>query len=85
MSLPRTFPRLTEAEYLKIERAAEFKSEFFNGEMFATAGGSVEHSTIGINLAAEFRAQLKGRCVPHHADLRIKIKPLACSLILISR
>jgi Uma2 family endonuclease len=74
MSLPRTLPRLSEAEYLKIERAAEFKSEFFDGEMFAMAGGSVQHSTIGLNLAAEFRAQLKGQCVPHHADLRIKIE-----------
>lgn len=30
--------KLTEAEYLAIERAAEFRSEFYNGEMFAMAG-----------------------------------------------
>jgi hypothetical protein len=29
--------KLTPQEYLAIERAAEFKSEFFDGEMFAMA------------------------------------------------
>jgi hypothetical protein len=29
--------RLTEAEYLEIERRAEFRSEFLDGEMFAMA------------------------------------------------
>ncbi len=38
MGLTKTTPRLTEAEYLAIERAAPFKSEFFGGEMFAMAG-----------------------------------------------
>ena len=35
-ALPKTI--LTAAEYLAIERAAETKSEFFDGEMFAMAG-----------------------------------------------
>jgi hypothetical protein len=30
----------TEAEYLAIERAAEFKNDIFNGNIFATAGAS---------------------------------------------
>ena len=38
MPVPETLPRLTETEYLEIERGAEFKSEFFDGEMFAMAG-----------------------------------------------
>jgi Uma2 family endonuclease len=66
--------RLTEAAYLEIERAAEFKSEFFDGEMFAMAGGTPEHSLIGTNIAGEFRLKLKGRsCVAYNADLRIKV------------
>ncbi|OWK38277.1 Uma2 family endonuclease [Fimbriiglobus ruber] len=32
--------KLTPSEYLEIERRAEFKSEFFRGEMFAMAGAS---------------------------------------------
>ena len=40
MTLPEPSRRLTEAEYLEIERAADFRSEFFEGEMFAMAGGT---------------------------------------------
>jgi hypothetical protein len=36
MSL-QTRPRLTPDEYLALERAAETRSEFFGGEMFAMA------------------------------------------------
>jgi Uma2 family endonuclease len=52
---------LSEAEYLRIERAAEFKSEFFDGEMFAMAGGTPQHSLIGTNLSREFGNRLIGR------------------------
>jgi Uma2 family endonuclease len=76
MSLPQTSRRLTEAEYLEIERAAEFKSEFFDGEMFAMAGGTPQHSLIATNLAAEFQFRLKNHsCTAYNADLRIKIEP----------
>lgn len=43
--------KLTEAEYLAIEREAEFKSEFFDGEMFAMSGGKLAHNRIRENLA----------------------------------
>ena len=75
MSSPGPFRRLTEAAYLKIERAAEFKSEFFDGEMFAMAGGSPQHSLIATNLAREFGNRLmSSQCVPYNADLRIKVE-----------
>src|SRR6059036_3114767 len=75
MSLPEPLHRLTETEYLEMERAAEFKSEFFDGEMFAMAGGTPQHSLIATNLAREFGNRLKsGHCVAYNADLRIKIE-----------
>jgi len=68
-------PRLTEAEYLQIERAAELKSEYFDGEMFRMAVSPPEHSLIGTNIAAHFSTQLKNRpCVAYNADLRMKIE-----------
>ncbi len=74
MGLPQTVRQLSEAEYLDIERAADFKSEFLDGEMFAMAGGTARHSLIGTNCAREFGNRLKGgRCVAYNADLRIKI------------
>src|SRR2546426_11011230 len=75
MALPETLHRLTEAEYLELERAAEFKSEFFEGEMFAMAGGTPQHSLIGTNLARELGNRLAGgRCLAYNGDLRIKIE-----------
>jgi Uma2 family endonuclease len=75
MTMPQTSLGLTEEEYLRMERAAEFKSEFFEGEMFAMAGGTAQHSLIATNLAAEFRQRLKGgACVAYNSDLRIKIE-----------
>src|SRR5256885_1371748 len=74
MALPRASRRLTEAEYLEIERAAEFKSEFFDGEMFAIAGGTPNHSLIATNLSREFGNRLTNiRCVAYNTDLRIKV------------
>jgi Uma2 family endonuclease len=75
MAAPNTVPRLTEAEYLALERAAPFKSEFFGGEMFAMAGGSPMHSLIAANLIRELGTKLKGRpCRPFTSDLRLKVE-----------
>lgn len=74
MAIAETRARLSEADYLAIERAAAFKSEFFDGEMFAMSGGTPTHSLIATNLAREFGNQLKGRpCVPYNSDLRLKV------------
>ncbi|MEO2091810.1 MAG: Uma2 family endonuclease [Gemmataceae bacterium] len=66
--------KLTPAEYLAIEQAAEFKSEFFNGEMFAMAGASRPHNTVVMNLGGEIHARLKGGpCRPYTQDQRVLI------------
>ena len=66
--------RLTPAEYLAIERAAESKSEFFAGEMFAMAGASPPHVLITSNVTRELGNQLKGRpCRVYPSDLRVKV------------
>jgi Uma2 family endonuclease len=76
MALAKPIHRLTEAEYLEIERHAEFKSEFFQGEMLAMAGETQLHSLIAANLIGELRAALRGRpCRVYTADLRIKAGP----------
>jgi Uma2 family endonuclease len=75
MSVPSPVHRLTEAEYLEAERQAQFKSEFFDGEVFAMAGGSPRHSLIAGNVLAELRSHLKGRpCVVFNSDLRVKVE-----------
>ena len=66
--------KLTPQEYLAIERAAEFKSEFFDGEMFAMAVISKDHSRITVNLTGGFHAAIRGKdCELFSSDLRVKV------------
>jgi Uma2 family endonuclease len=72
MSVPTTL--LTPQEYLARERKAEFKSEYYRGEMFAMAGASWEHTLIKDNTAHAARNQLAdGPCRVLTSDLRVKI------------
>ncbi|HXH92894.1 MAG TPA: Uma2 family endonuclease [Thermoanaerobaculia bacterium] len=65
-------PRLTPEEYLRIERAAEWKSEYIDGEMFAMAGASMRHVLITTNLVGELRDRLReGPCTVYGAELRV--------------
>ena len=65
--------RISPVEYLARERMAEFKSEFFDGEIFAMAGGSPTHSLIAANFVREAGNLLNGTsCVVYTSDLRIK-------------
>ena len=68
--------RYTPAEYLARERAAEFRSEFFNGEMFAMAGASRQHCRIGVNLLTRIDEQLRDTpCEVFGSDMRVKVSP----------
>ena len=67
-------PRVTSEEYLTLERKAERKSEYFNGEIFAMAGASPQHVLIVTNVVSELRSQLKTRpCTVYSTDLRLKV------------
>lgn len=66
--------KLTASEYLAIERQAEFKSEFYNGEMFAMAGASPRHNFIRENLSVEIGSRLKGSsCRAVSSDQRVHV------------
>src|SRR5437660_5469544 len=66
--------RYTPEEYLTLERRAEFKSEYFNGEIFAMAGASRQHGRIGWNLTARVDEQLReSPCVGFGSDMRVKV------------
>ena len=65
--------KLTPEEYLEIERNAEFKSEYYNGEMFALAGASYVHNKISSNIHVSLANQLKGKvCQVFQSDLKIR-------------
>ncbi len=72
MGLPKRVSVLTAAEYLEIESAASYRSEFYQGEMFAMAGGSPKHSRIKTNFTGALWAELRGQpCAPYDSDLKI--------------
>jgi Uma2 family endonuclease len=65
---------VTPEEYLALERQAEHKSEYYDGEIFAMMGASKEHNLITVNVASERRAQLKKRnCQTYANDSRVKV------------
>jgi Uma2 family endonuclease len=65
---------LTPQEYLAKERQADFRSEFYRGEMLAMAGASREHTRIKDNVARHSGNQLQGGpCEVYTSDLRVKI------------
>ncbi|HEX5732339.1 MAG TPA: Uma2 family endonuclease [Blastocatellia bacterium] len=75
MSLqPKSY--LAPEEYLEIERSADYKSEYFNGQIFAMGGASPNHVLIVTNVVSEFRSQLKKRpCTVYSTDLRVRVSP----------
>ena len=62
-------------EYVRLERQAEYKSEYLNGEIFAMSGASRQHNLITGNIGAEFNRQLKGKpCEAYTSDMRVKVR-----------
>ena len=49
-------------EYLAAEEAAEFRSEFIDGEVVAMVGGTLEHGVIVHNVERVLGNQVLGRC-----------------------
>ncbi len=66
----------TPEEYLALERSAETKHEYYNGEIFAMSGASSRHVLIVTNLVTGLWSQLRqGTCRVFSTDLRVKVDP----------
>lgn len=60
-------------EYLELERKAEFKSEYFDGIIFAMAGATRTHNLIATQTSAELVFQLKGKkCEVYGSDMKVR-------------
>ena len=70
----QTKPFITPEEYLERERQAEYKSEYYNGEIFAMSGASRNHALLTSNVIAALHNALRGTdCLVYSSDLRIHI------------
>lgn len=52
---------LSPQEYLEYERAAEYKNEYYHGQVLAMSGASLRHNIIDKNLVGELAGFLKGK------------------------
>jgi Uma2 family endonuclease len=65
---------ITPQEYLAIEREAQYKSEYYKGEIFAFAGASLRHDRIAVNILAAIHGQVRyGSCSAFSSDMRITV------------
>jgi Uma2 family endonuclease len=65
--------RVSPEEYLRLERAAETKSEYDDGVVYAMAGASFAHNMIVGNLNWSFRNRLPERCRTLPSDMKVRI------------
>ena len=64
---------LTEQDYLTLESAAEDKSEFVDGAMYAMSGTSPRHAKLEARLSSALVPQLRGRdCDVYSSNLKIR-------------
>jgi Uma2 family endonuclease len=69
-------PRLTPEEYFAWEEQQEVKHEYFDGEVFAMTGGTVNHGRIGGKIFSLIDDHLieSDRCIALNSDVKIKIQ-----------
>jgi Uma2 family endonuclease len=66
---------ITPEEYLAMEEAAAYKSEYYRGEIFAMAGASKNHDRVALDLGTSINIALKGtHCEAFTDDMKLWIK-----------
>lgn len=74
MGLAKPAKRYTPQEYYDLEKSAEYKSDFYRGEIFAMAGGTRRHSRICSNISHELAQHLGDECTEYESNLRVNVK-----------
>ena len=74
MSVARRLHGYTYQDYLTLEADSNVKHEFLDGEIYAMAGGTVEHALLSGDVITELRMQLRGGpCRVATSDLRVRV------------
>ncbi len=70
-------PYHTMEQYAALEDAADYKSEFIAGRIYAMSGGTPDHSLIAGNIILALGLKLAGSpCKVYTSDLRVGIMPI---------
>ena len=64
-------------EYLELDRnSPDARYEYIDGVVTMMAGGTANHSRIGVNIASQLNLALQDSpCIVYNADLRVSISP----------
>ena len=66
--------RMTHAEYLEAEATSDVRHEFLDGDVWAMAGGTPEHSALAAAVLGELRNAVRDKpCRVFTSDLRIRV------------
>ena len=76
MSLPLERHRYSVEEYLALERKAEDRHEYLDGEIYEMAGETEQHGDVCVNVVGELREQLRGQpCRVWTKDVKVRSGP----------
>src|SRR5260370_26307953 len=76
MALPEQRLSYTVEQYLELERKAEERHEFLDGQIYEMSGESLAHSQIGANFSGELHAQLRGKpCQVLSPNMKVRSGP----------
>ena len=65
---------LSPEDYIEAEKSSSTKHEYHNGHVYAMAGASDEHVTIGVNITSLLRGQIRGTgCRVYSSDMKVQI------------
>ncbi len=67
--------RMTYPEYLRLEATSTEKHEFIAGDVYAMAGGTIEHGAIATAFARDLANALEGKpCRVYNSDVRVRVQ-----------
>jgi Uma2 family endonuclease len=72
---PNTKVTLSFRDYVQWDLEQEERHEFFDGEVFAMAGGTEDHDLVCLNVLAELRQHLRGKgCRAYTSNMKVQIR-----------
>lgn len=72
---PKKKNLLSPREYFEGEEIAEYKSEYYHGEIFAMSGASFNHNVISMNVTSDLHGKLRdSSCFVLAGDMKIQIE-----------
>jgi Uma2 family endonuclease len=74
ITIPKGEKKYSFAEYMAMEATSENKHDYYHGEIFAMAGGTVNHNSIIVNIAAALKNSKKAGCNVFVDGMKLEIE-----------